>query len=211
MENIHLQQLIMKKILLLVLLIPSLAFAGQGMGPGPGVKGYAGGACSDTLRDSQTTIEAATNYGTIARKCWAYKFTTTSSPASYTVSKVDIHAYLTSSATQNTSVKFYTWSSGPGSILTNGTSTTDISAATFGSTPGSWQSVTFTSRPTLSASTSYAIAVCVDTADDVNNMMWDKIGNGGEGNNVGYYSADGASWSVLEDNAKGAFRIYSCE
>jgi hypothetical protein len=50
----------MKKILLLVLLIPSLAFAGQGMGPGPGVKGYAGGGggtlyCTSSTSDGTTT------------------------------------------------------------------------------------------------------------------------------------------------------------
>ena len=46
----------MKKLLLLLLLIPSLCFAGQGMGPGPGVKGYAA-AYTNYVNDA--SIDAA--------------------------------------------------------------------------------------------------------------------------------------------------------
>jgi hypothetical protein len=53
----------MKRLILLLLLIPSLLFAGQGMGPGPGVKGYSGGSSScSTSEIVPTATITSTNW-----------------------------------------------------------------------------------------------------------------------------------------------------
>lgn len=154
----------MKKLFLLFLLIPSLALAGQGMGPGPGVKGYA--ACSDTQQtDTSGTSNALyINYDT-SKEAVAGSFTAN---GTYTIYHVTVKLRKIGSPTGSVTAYLCTNNSDePSSTCTSSTNTIDPSTC---STSGDEKTFNFAGYA-VTNSTRYWVKMVGSWADSTANYI----------------------------------------
>jgi hypothetical protein len=198
----------MKKIIftLIFSLITSIAYAGAVIGSGQS----ASAGCTQTTVGTQdgTTV----NVGSSTRTCYAIQWI---AGTTQTIKRLYFLAYKTNSPTFNVSASILTGVSNgaPGTVITNGTSGT-VAASGFSASPTlGWSYVTFPTAPSVTASSTYFVAICADTADDVNTVVVGKDNDGnGTTDNVSFQTtAIGQNWAVLEDHVGPAIWVTSCD
>ena len=136
--------------------------------------------------------------------------------ATFTLTKMDLSGYYagTGCGAGVITVEIRADSSGPGSILTNGTSTNSIAVSTMHYVTPVWMSVTpgalfdFGAGVTIASGTSYWIAV--HSTEATCGAYINRSTNAGWGSNTHYYSSDGSGWTVQLDHTKMAYKAYNC-
>lgn len=167
-------------------------------------------ACTQTTVGTQDST--ITGIGTSAKLCYSYLWTPSTTQ---TIKRMYFEVFKVGTPTSNYNIVIQTGVShgAPGTTIANGTSGT-VAASTFSASPTlGWSYVTFSTAPTVTASTTYGIALCADVASASNTIVWGKDADGnGTTDNTGYYSTGiGDNWAVLEDHAGPVLWVTSCD
>lgn len=172
--------------------------------------GAGGVSCTQSTVGTQDSYSS--NIGSTARKCYCFQWI----PATtQTIKRAYFEAFKTGTPTNNYSISILTGVShgAAGTVISNGTSGT-VAASSFSASPTlGWSYVTFSTAPSVTASSTYFVAICADTADDTNTIAWAKDNDGnGTTDNTGFYTTGlGSNWSAIEDHVGPVLWVTSCD
>ena len=179
----------------LFLLLPSLAFAGQGMGPGPGCKTYSAGSSCDTVEQSGGIDTADMILSTTYLQV-SHSFTASSS---YGLCSARFSLWKTGTPTETITVEL--WSDNAGAPSAKISDVGTISASTITTSPALY-SFTGISAPLTSATRYHYVFIA--TMSGTNTIRIDRNSSGAERNYryTSSWALDDSSSALVFDNYK---------
>jgi hypothetical protein len=128
----------------------------------------------------------------------------------YTLNRIKIKLQKLGSPTQTMTCAIRSDSSGPSTVITNGTSDTTLSMSTFTSAPGAFETWDFSNGPSLIADTLYYVTLQISATSgtDWAGIRVDETGGAGASPGYTYYGDGNVTWMVLF-NRNPVFEAYT--